>query len=132
MFANIFQLSAGILLGIASFIVTDTFQFPVFGKQLPGSLERYKQTWLLRIGLILLVIGYIFPILDLDSFYIEDYFERIIFSFVSVTTLVINGYIIGSLFAEKNHKNAPVVGDVELIKPGMVALDFSEEKNEKQ
>lgn len=127
MIANIFQLSAGILLGIASFIVTETFIIPVFGQKLPGSLERYKQTWILRIGLILLVMGYVFPILELELFYIEDYPIRIIFSFVSVITLVISGYIIGSLLAAKNYKNAPVVGDNKLVIPGMIAFDFVEE-----
>lgn len=128
MLANVFQLSAGILLGISSFIVKTTFQIPVFGQKLPGSLERFKQVWVIRIGLIFLVIGYVLPIVEWDPHFSENYLARIIFSFVCVSLLIITGYIIASILAHRDYEKEPLVGDKGAGEPGMIALDYSDEK----
>lgn len=111
--ANILQLSAGILLGISSFIDGGKFQVPVIGEKLPGSLEKFKQTWMIRIGLALLILGYALPIMEWNPQIIENHSKniRIIFAFVLTGAIVIVGYTISNLLAKRDFKNAPLVGD---------------------
>lgn len=130
MIANILQLSAGILLGISSFIETGKFQVPIIGKKLPGSLEKFKQTWMIRIGLMLLVLGYALPIMNWDPIIFGNLSEttRIILAFVFTGILVVLGYGISACLARRDFDKEPQVGDKDHEAPdGTVAFKILEE-----
>lgn len=127
MLANIFQLSAGLLLGISSFLTKQSFQMPVLGQKMPGSLNRHKQKWLIRIGLILLIVGYALPILEIDFVIREDYYLRVFSSVLFVIILVSVSYLVSSLLAKRAYKKEPPLGEAgDGAEPGMIAFDMIE------
>lgn len=111
MIANILQLAAGMLLAISSFIVNMKFQIPVLGEKLPGTFERLRQMWAIRIGLLLLVLGYSLPIANWDIELVDGSMKilRIAIGFGSSLTLVVVGYLIAGLLAKRDYKKTPVL-----------------------
>jgi hypothetical protein len=123
---NILQFSAGILLAISSFIVKDTFQVPVFGRKLPGTYEKYKQMWIVRIGLILFAGGYALPIIGWDITISTNIIKslKFIIGFYSTGILVLIGYNIADKLAKRDFNNAPVLDENTPGTEGMFAFDF--------
>jgi hypothetical protein len=134
MITNILQFAAGILLAISSFVVNDTFQVPVFGKKLPGTYEKAKQMWIVRIGLILFAGGYALPIIGWDITLSIDMLKslKFIIGFYSTLILVVLGYFLADLLAKNDYKNAPVFDKNSPVQSGMFALDFGDAGQEEE
>ncbi|WP_075983093.1 hypothetical protein [Bacillus massilinigeriensis] len=129
MLANIFQLAAGVLLGISSFIKKDIFQFPVFGEKLPGTLENSKQSWIIRLGLVLLIIGYALQILDFDLyvFYNLSKSIRVFFSLFITGIIIALCYCIANALAKSDYEKAPLFTEETPASPGIIAIEKNEE-----
>lgn len=129
MIANILQLAAGILLAISSFIVKDTFQVPVFGEKLPGLYEKFKQVWIIRIGLMLLAAGYALPIFGWDINLLKESsgYYRLLVAFGFTAIVVLIAWSTAVAFAKSAYKKAPVLDENSPGLPGMIALSNDDE-----
>jgi uncharacterized membrane protein len=127
--ANILQLAAGILLAISSFIVKNIgFQMIVFGEKVPGTLERLKQMWVIRIGLLLLVSGYALPIANWDIRLPENasIIFRLVIGFGGSLVLVMVSYLIASLLAKRGFNKAPVFTKETPVDVGTIVFEVLE------
>lgn len=132
MIANILQLSAGILLAISSFVVKlSGFQVPVFGKKLPGSFEKYKQTWLVRFGLSILAIGYAFPIIDWDIQLPNNFsiITRLVIGFGFTGILVLIFYKLSIKIAKRECKREPEFDEHTRVPEGTIAIEIDDTTN---
>lgn len=127
MIANILQLTAGVLLAISSFVVKE-FNIPIFGQKLT-SVESFKQMWLVRFGLILLVAGYALPIINWDL-KLPDYFSmflRFFIGFGLTGILIFVFYKISVVLAKKNYKESPVFDKSTPVPKGTIAIELEDE-----
>ncbi|WEA46828.1 hypothetical protein [Priestia aryabhattai] len=77
MIPSIIQLAGAILLAILIFLRSDKQSIQstmivvtVQGKKNPKIKDAIKETWIIRIGLILVIIGYLLQMLNVDSQYL--------------------------------------------------------------
>ncbi|MGA2296980.1 MAG: hypothetical protein ABSG15_05475 [FCB group bacterium] len=113
MIASIFQLAGAILLGLMVAVRQGneinkyvTIIPNVRGKVNPRILEIYKETYLFRIGLFYIIIGYSLQIaeLKLDCISTLKYPIRIIAAFVIVIVFCFVGKHISNIIAKKKFK----------------------------
>lgn len=96
MIPSIIQLAGAILLAILIFLRSDKQSIKstmiiatVQGRKNPKIKDAIKETWIIRIGLILVIIGYLLQILNIDSQYLMNLSRLNKFIITTIFSLVL-------------------------------------------
>lgn len=115
MFAITFQLAGTILLSLMISLRDDNEHYklvavimPIQGKVPYKLKDIYKETWMFRVGLFIIIIGYILQLLDIElSFFAEMHHivRTVLIIFVAISLAFI-GYAIAIIISKWKFSNA--------------------------